>query len=79
MADLTKGDATQEFRASEISLLKYKETEGGGDKIDTVKAVPDFNAPAEYYTIAGTRLDKEPSQGFFIMRQNGNTFKMYNR
>ncbi|MBQ8283358.1 MAG: alpha-L-fucosidase [Paraprevotella sp.] len=79
MADLTEGDATQEFRASEISLLKYKEAEGGGDKIETVKAVPDFKTSAEYYTIAGTRLDKEPSQGFFIMRQNGNTFKMYNR
>jgi hypothetical protein len=79
MADLTEGDATQEFRAKEVALLKYKETEGGGAKIEMVKTLPNFNTPAEYYTIAGTRLDKEPSQGFFIKRQNGNAFKIYNR
>ena len=78
--DIQNGRDTQEFRASKVVLLSYN----GSTSIDTVedaadKATPDFSAPAQYYSITGQQLNTAPQQGLFIMRQGGNSFKIYRK
>lgn len=74
-ADLAHGSATQEFRAETISLLKY------GDLTDGVNTVTstDPNAPAEFFTMQGIRLNAAPQKGFYIMRKGNTTYKYYQR
>lgn len=77
--DVQNGPSTQEFRASEIVLYSY----GQNTSIESVekdgahKAVPNFRAPAQYYSITGQQLNAAPRKGLFIMRQGGNTFKIF--
>ena len=79
-ADIANGPAKSEFRAKRLSLLSYSV----GTGIDSVEdganaAAPDFNAPAQYYSITGVQLNAAPRQGMFIMRQGSNTFKVYRK
>jgi alpha-L-fucosidase len=78
--DIANGPSAQEFRAKRLALLSYSV----GTGIDSVEnganaVAPDFNAPAQYYSVTGVQLNAAPRQGMFIMRQGGNTFKVYRK
>ena len=77
--DIANGPSAQEFRAKRLALLSY----GGSTAIESVEkdsdARPDFSAPAQYYSITGAQLSGAPQQGMFIMRQNGNAFKIFRK
>ena len=70
-----------EFRASEVRLIHYPTnintavTHPDADN----KGKPDFRSPAQYYSITGVQLNAAPRKGLFIMRQGGNTFKIYKK
>ena len=74
--DIENGPNTQEFRASKVSLLSYTTDTSIDDIIDSNKVMPDFNAPATFYSITGVKLNEAPRKGIFIMRQGGNTYKV---
>ena len=77
--DIANGPARQEFRVKRIEFYSYTQQTGIGFVEKDSDARPDFNAPAQYYSVTGARLSGAPRQGMFIMRQGGNTFKIYRR
>ena len=76
-ADIANGPARQEFRVKRIEFYSYTQQTGIEPIEKNCDARPNFNEPALYYSITGVQLNGAPDQGMFIMRQNGNTFKLY--
>ena len=75
-ADIENGPNAQEFRESKVTLPSYTTDTSIDDIIDSDKVMPDFNAPATFYSITGVKLNEAPRKGLFIMRQGGNTYKI---
>ena len=77
--DIANGPARQEFRVKRIEFYSYTQQTGIESVEKDSDARPDFNAPAQYYSVTGTQFSGAPRQGMFIMRQGGNTFKIYKK
>jgi len=78
--DIANGPSAQEFRAKRLALLAYNpSTPIQSVENATSPARPDFNAPAQYYSVTGAQLSGAPRQGIFIMRQGGNAYKIYRK
>ncbi len=78
-ADLKGGASAQEFRAAEVSLLRYGGALTGIEDITEKITSWDENAPARFYSITGVELGKAPAHGFFIVRQAGKSWKMFRK
>ncbi len=76
-ADLKGGAAQQEFRAAEISLLRYGGPLTGIEGITEKVSSWDENAPARFYSITGVELGKAPANGLFIVRQGNKSWKVF--
>ena len=72
-ANMAEGSGQQEFRASKVVLYGYGVESG----IETMTLMDDPNAPREYYTLTGMRLQQPPQHGFYIVRQGGKTQKRW--
>ena len=72
-ANLAEGSGQQEFRANKVVLYGYNVESG----IETMTVVEDSNAPRQYYTLTGVRLQQPPQHGFYIVRQGGKTQKRW--
>ena len=77
--DIANGPARQEFRVKRIEFYSYTQQTGIESVEKNSDARPDFNAPAQYYSITGAQLNGASQQGMFIMRQNGNAFKIFRK
>lgn len=75
-ANLAKGDAAQEFRASSVTLLRYD------DPSDGIGAIGQ-GAPAgtaRYYSLMGTPLPHAPLHGLYIVRDtDGKAVKAFRK
>ena len=76
-ADLLNSPNTQEFRVEKVKLAKYNN--GGADSIQDSIADTDANAPVEFFTLQGIRLNAAPQSGFYIVRKGNKTYKYYQR
>ncbi len=76
-ADLAGGANAQEFRISEVALLRYGTPTSIEDIIDKDSATWDESQPMQYYSITGMQLSKAPAHGLFIIRQAGKAWKVY--
>ena len=68
--------ALKEFRASKVKLAQY-----GVDGVEEVifDTVETANAPVEFYTLQGVRLNGAPTKGFYIVKQGAKALKFYKR
>ena len=75
-ADLLNGYNQKEFRASKVKLAQY-----GVDGVEEVifDTVETANAPVEFYTLQGVRLNGAPTKGFYIVKQGAKALKFYKR
>lgn len=80
-ADLSSGNARQEFRVSGISLLSYTEPTAitpieKDEALDEIQSVGD-DTRITYYDLTGTPLPREPEHGFYIRRQGHKSTKAF--
>ena len=71
-ANLADGAGEQEFRADKVVLYGYG--------IDTSVEAPSASAaaaPRQYFTLSGLRLQQPPQHGFYLLRQDGTTRKLF--
>ncbi len=73
-ADLANGTGEQEFRASEVSLIRYTTQTA----VEMVEADVTSGTPV-YYNLSGVRLQRMPNQGFFIVRVGNKSYKCFKR
>lgn len=73
-ANLADGPSAQEFRASNVKLLRYGNE---ADAIVTPSYTADENAPEEYYTLTGIKLSKMPQSGLVIVRKGSRVQKVW--
>lgn len=75
-ANLTGGEAQQEFRASAVRLLRWGEDIP--DAIEIIGQQDNLHSDNyQVYDLQGRRLQQEPHHGIYILRQNGKTTKIY--
>ena len=73
-ADLLNGASAQEFRVEKVKLAKMSEANAIED-VMTEENV-DVDAPVEYYSLQGIRLNTLPAHGMFLMRKGNKTMKV---
>lgn len=75
-ANLREGEGRQEFRADRIALMK--EGPSGVEEIFSNEklTLPDFSQPYELYTIDGRRISRPIPNTVYILRQNGQSWKI---
>jgi hypothetical protein len=73
-ADLANGTGEQEFRASEVSLIRYTTQTA----VEMVEADVTSGTPV-YYNLSGVRLQRMPNHGFFIVRVGNKSYKCFKR
>ena len=76
-ADLLNSPNTQEFRVEKVKLAKY--SDGIADGIEDTVDNSATDAPVEFYTLQGIRLNTAPQSGFYIVKKGNATYKYYKK